>query len=121
MNRIVVFALALSLVFCALSAAAEDRVGEVQELAPGVYFHVVVRKIREMTDKPIRFAFNTHHHGDHRYGNRVWVEERIARYVGTDFDAQVEKIWTGLGGAPFADSRLEAHRRRHARQHYSGR
>ena len=74
-----------------------DRVGEVQELAPGVYFHQgnldkghcnqgwvvfknfvlvidgnfpegaeeVIAKIRSMTDKPIRFAFDTHHHGDH--------------------------------------------------------
>lgn len=27
--------------------------------------------VRGTTDKPIRFLFNTHHHGDHTYGNRV--------------------------------------------------
>lgn len=91
----------------ALGAYAQDRVGEVQELAPGVFFHQgdiekghcnqgwvvfdrfvlvvdgnypsgakeVVQRIREMTDKPIRFAFDTHHHGDHMYGNAVWVAE----------------------------------------------
>ncbi|HVR74641.1 MAG TPA: NAD(P)-dependent oxidoreductase [Planctomycetota bacterium] len=30
--------------------------------------------IRKVTDKPVRFAFNTHHHGDHAYGNPVWVK-----------------------------------------------
>jgi glyoxylase-like metal-dependent hydrolase (beta-lactamase superfamily II) len=34
----------------------------------------VIPKIRAMTDKPIRFAFDTHHHGDHMYGNKVWVD-----------------------------------------------
>jgi glyoxylase-like metal-dependent hydrolase (beta-lactamase superfamily II) len=87
-------------------AQDRDRVGEAQELAPGVYFHQgnldkghcnqgwvvfqnfvlvidgnfpegaeeVLAKIRSMTDKPIRFAFDTHHHGDHMYGNKVWVD-----------------------------------------------
>ena len=31
-------------------------------------------KIRAVTDKPVRFAFDTHHHGDHAYGNQTWVE-----------------------------------------------
>jgi glyoxylase-like metal-dependent hydrolase (beta-lactamase superfamily II) len=87
-------------------AQDKDRVGETQELAPGVYFHQgnldkghcnqgwvvfknfvlvidgnypdgageVLAAIRRMTDKPVRFAFDTHHHGDHMYGNKVWVD-----------------------------------------------
>ena len=35
---------------------------------------VILPKIKALTDKPIRFAFDTHHHGDHAYGNQVWVE-----------------------------------------------
>jgi cyclase len=35
----------------------------------------IIPKIRAITDKPIRFAFDTHHHGDHAYGNQVWVEQ----------------------------------------------
>ena len=35
----------------------------------------VIAKIRELTQKPVRFAFDTHHHGDHAYGNQVWVEQ----------------------------------------------
>ncbi|MCZ6795228.1 MAG: NAD(P)-dependent oxidoreductase [Planctomycetota bacterium] len=29
--------------------------------------------IRQHTDKPVRFVFDTHHHGDHAYGNSVWA------------------------------------------------
>ena len=35
---------------------------------------LIISKIRSMTDKPIRFAFDTHHHGDHAYGNQVYVD-----------------------------------------------
>ena len=34
----------------------------------------ILPKIRAITPKPIRFAFDTHHHGDHVYGNQVWVD-----------------------------------------------
>jgi glyoxylase-like metal-dependent hydrolase (beta-lactamase superfamily II) len=34
----------------------------------------ILPKIRAITPKPIRFAFDTHHHGDHLYGNQVWVD-----------------------------------------------
>ena len=30
--------------------------------------------IRKVTDKPVRFVFDTHHHGDHAYGNPTWVK-----------------------------------------------
>lgn len=33
--------------------------------------------IRKVTDKPVRFVFNTHHHGDHAYGNPVWVKAGV--------------------------------------------
>ena len=32
----------------------------------------ILAKIRQITDKPVRFAFDSHHHGDHAYGNEVW-------------------------------------------------
>jgi glyoxylase-like metal-dependent hydrolase (beta-lactamase superfamily II) len=99
--------MAFSLPMLLTIAQGRDRVGEAQELAPGVYFHQgnlkekghcnqgwvvfknfvlvidgnypegaeeVIAKIRRMTDKPIRFAFDTHHHGDHMYGNKVWID-----------------------------------------------
>src|SRR5438552_18292536 len=33
----------------------------------------IIPKIKAVTDKPIRFAFDRHHHGYHAYRNRVWV------------------------------------------------
>jgi len=34
----------------------------------------VIPKIRAITDKQIRFVFDTHHHGDHAYGNQVFAD-----------------------------------------------
>ncbi len=84
---------------------------------------MILPKIKAITNKPIRFAFDTHHHGDHAYGNQLWVDqgrnsnevkaavdeikatlqkqERIARYVGNFFSAQVEKVYVEMGGRPF--------------------
>ncbi len=35
----------------------------------------VVKAIRKTTNKPIRYVFDTHHHGDHAYGNSVFFRE----------------------------------------------
>jgi cyclase len=35
----------------------------------------VIKKIRETTDKPIRFVFDTHHHGDHADGTGHYVKQ----------------------------------------------
>ena len=35
---------------------------------------LVLPKIKAMTDKPIKVVFDTHHHPDHAYGNRVWAD-----------------------------------------------
>lgn len=34
----------------------------------------VIPKIRQITDKPIKFVFDTHHHGDHAYGNQTFSD-----------------------------------------------
>ena len=36
---------------------------------------VTLADIRKTTDKPVRFVFDTHHHGDHAYGNAVWADQ----------------------------------------------
>ena len=35
---------------------------------------IVLPKVKATSDRPIRFAFNTHHHGDHAYGNQLWAD-----------------------------------------------
>jgi cyclase len=35
----------------------------------------VIAAIKKTTDKPIRYVFDTHHHGDHSFGNAVFAKE----------------------------------------------
>src|SRR5438132_10353461 len=37
--------------------------------------HDVIEAIKKTTDKPIRYVLDTHHHGDHSYGNAVFAKE----------------------------------------------
>ncbi|MGH9835999.1 MAG: MBL fold metallo-hydrolase [Blastocatellia bacterium] len=61
----------------------------------------IIPKIRALTDKPIRFAFDTHHHGDHAYGNQVWVENGAVPVAHTGVIDEMKKHETGhYGGAP---------------------
>ncbi|MFO0845742.1 MAG: NAD(P)-dependent oxidoreductase [Gemmataceae bacterium] len=35
----------------------------------------VVADIKKTTTKPIRYVLDTHHHGDHAWGNAVWIDQ----------------------------------------------
>lgn len=61
----------------------------------------VLPKIRAVTDKPIRFAFDTHHHGDHAYGNQVWVKAGAVPVAHEGVIAEMKTHETGyFGGKP---------------------
>jgi glyoxylase-like metal-dependent hydrolase (beta-lactamase superfamily II) len=61
----------------------------------------LIPKIRALTDKPIRFAFDTHHHGDHAYGNQVWADQGATPVAHVGVIEEMKKYETGLyGGAP---------------------
>jgi glyoxylase-like metal-dependent hydrolase (beta-lactamase superfamily II) len=60
----------------------------------------IIPKIKAVTDKPIRFAFDTHHHGDHAYGNLVWVENGAVPVAHTGVLEEMLKYETGSGGQP---------------------
>ena len=63
--------------------------------------NVIIPKIRALTDKPIRFAFDTHHHGDHTYGNQVWVDNGAVPIAHTGVLEEMKRYETGYyGGAP---------------------
>src|SRR5436190_7737521 len=34
----------------------------------------VIAAVRKTTDKPIRYVLDSHHHGDHAYGNEVFAK-----------------------------------------------
>src|ERR1044071_5263140 len=56
----------------------------------------IIPKIKAVTDKPIRFAFDTHHHGDHAYGNQVWVENGATPVAHTGVIEEMKKYETGI-------------------------
>lgn len=58
----------------------------------------ILPKIRSLTDKPIRFAFDTHHHGDHSYGNQVWNENGATPIAHTGVIEEMKRYETGYYG-----------------------
>ena len=51
----------------------------------------VIAAIKKTTDKPIKYVFDTHHHGDHAYGNAVWAKEG-AKIIGQTNCARLLKV-----------------------------
>jgi glyoxylase-like metal-dependent hydrolase (beta-lactamase superfamily II) len=61
----------------------------------------IIPKIKAQTNKPIRFAFDTHHHGDHAYGNQIWVDNGAVPVAQENVVAEMRKYETGFfGGKP---------------------
>lgn len=72
----------------------------------------IIPKIRALTDKPIRFAFDTHHHGDHAYGNQIWVENGATPLAHTGVIDEMKKYETGYYGNKPGRYEEEAKRRK---------
>ena len=65
--------------------------------------HALMEDLKQVTDKPVKFVFDTHHHGDHAYANAVWtrngattlayvgVKEEMARYEPAGWQAAAER------------------------------
>ncbi|HZU28985.1 MAG TPA: MBL fold metallo-hydrolase [Bryobacteraceae bacterium] len=61
----------------------------------------ILPKIRAITSKPIRFAFDTHHHGDHAYGNQVMFDNGATPLAHTGVLEEMKRYETGyFGGKP---------------------
>jgi cyclase len=62
---------------------------------------LLYNEIRKRTDKPISLVFNTHHHGDHLYGNKFWVQKGATPIAFTGVIDELKKYETGYyGGKP---------------------
>src|SRR5580658_4889693 len=33
--------------------------------------------VKKISSKPVKYVFDTHHHGDHAYGNAVWTDAGV--------------------------------------------
>jgi cyclase len=51
----------------------------------------VIADIKKTTKKPIKYVLDTHHHGDHAYGNAVWAKEG-ARIVASKNTMRLLKV-----------------------------
>ena len=71
----------------------------------------IIPKIRAQTTKPIRFAFDTHHHGDHAYGNQVWVDNGAVPVAHENVITEMRKYETGFFGGPPGRWEVEAKER----------
>src|SRR2546421_4926647 len=66
----------------------------------------VIADIRKTTDKPIRYVLDSHHHGDHAYGNAVFAKEgatiiaqrNCANLLRTNGPAEFAAAGKGKGG-----------------------
>ena len=66
----------------------------------------VIEAVKKTTDKPIRYVFDTHHHGDHAYGNAVFDQlgagiiatANCARLLRIDGPKQFEEAGKGPNG-----------------------
>src|ERR1700722_4406269 len=64
----------------------------------------VIADIKKTTKKPIKYVLDTHHHGDHAYGNCVWAKEgaKIVAHKSCDRLLQTKgpKAWEDAGKGP---------------------
>jgi glyoxylase-like metal-dependent hydrolase (beta-lactamase superfamily II) len=61
----------------------------------------ILPKIKAQTNKPIRFAFDTHHHGDHAYGNQIWADNGAVAVAHENVLSEMKKYETAFfGGKP---------------------
>src|SRR5438128_674243 len=66
----------------------------------------VIEAIRKTTDKPIRYVVDSHHHGDHAYGNAVFAQagatiiaqRNCAHLLRTKGPEEFAQAGRGLGG-----------------------
>jgi len=72
----------------------------------------VMPRIRSSTDRPVRFTVDTHHHGDHAYGNQIWVEAGATIVAHEGALAAMQRTEAGqlTGGPPGAWESLASQR-----------
>jgi glyoxylase-like metal-dependent hydrolase (beta-lactamase superfamily II) len=58
----------------------------------------VLPKIRAISPKPVRFVFDTHHHGDHAYGNEFWRRQGAVAVAHAGVLAEMKRFETGYYG-----------------------
>jgi glyoxylase-like metal-dependent hydrolase (beta-lactamase superfamily II) len=59
----------------------------------------VEARLKELSPKPLRFVLNTHHHGDHTHGNKIWGSKAtVVAHDNVRKRMEVEKEFDGTPG-----------------------
>lgn len=62
---------------------------------------LIMPKVAETSKKPVRFVFDTHQHGDHAYGNKLWADLGATIVAHTGVLEGMKAVETGyFGGKP---------------------
>jgi cyclase len=72
----------------------------------------ILPKIKSLTSKPIRFTFDTHHHGDHAYANQFWHEAGSTPVAHLGAVAEMKKYERSLFPGATADRWTDAAKNR---------
>lgn len=48
--------------------------------------------IKKVTSKPVKYVFDTHHHGDHAYGNAVWTKAGAITLAHQNVAAEMQRL-----------------------------
>jgi len=72
---------------------------------------IIMPKIKASSPKPVRFAFDTHHHGDHAYGNQLWADAGATIVAHTGVIDEMKAVESGhYGSTPGAWERAAKNR-----------
>ena len=87
----------------------------------------ILAKVKTITDKPVRYLLNTHHHGDHTGGNQKMLLENVEILIHRNARANMERgKQPGMPRIAFSDETSvylggkEAHARHFGRGHTNG-
>ena len=86
----------------------------------------VLTEIRKITDKPVRYVVNSHHHPDHWSGNQVYAQafpnlEIIATEESRQLMLNIAKAWPPWWKANLARARLTSTKRSAPARNLTGR
>jgi cyclase len=71
----------------------------------------VIADIKKTTMKPIKYVLDTHHHGDHAYGNTIWAKEGAqiiaSKHTGRLLKVNGPKQWEDAAKGPMGREDLK--------------
>ncbi len=61
---------------------SDDGVMVIDAMMVGSMVRPYLEAIRKVTDQPIRYVINTHHHADHSFGNQFYLPTEVVSHRG---------------------------------------